>query len=286
MSYTIRVRPSLIVASRNSNKRPGATNWRKPPERKTHQGKLSPNARRKLKNALRWLVACSDVKQCYEKKKKDMVDYRVNLATFTFKKNMQDDNKARKLFSMWLEMARYRFALERYVWKAEPQERGAIHFHLVSGIYLPHKEVCYTWNRLLSKNGLHQPNANSTDVHAVQGVYNLEAYLTEYMMNEDKHEGRRPIKGKLWGCDHKLSQAGKKYLYVDDDDARALQESLDKFSLRHRLKTIPEFLNFTDVYCVPSDFYQPSPGNELEILYRQELELLKPSLRQPEFFPR
>jgi len=275
----------MIVATRNSNKRHDDLNYRKVPTRKEPDGKLSPNARRKFKSALRWLIACSDVKQCYEKKKKSIVEYKINLATFTFKDNFQDDHRARVLFSKWLEMAHYRFALERYVWKAEPQKRGAIHFHLATGKYLPHKEVCYTWNRLLYRNGIDQRNANSTDVHAVTNAMNLEAYLTEYLMNEDKHQGRRMIKGKLWGCDHKLSQAGKLYLYVDDDDARCLDNDLQSFSLRHKLTTPPKFLDFTDVYCLPENYYQPDQGNELEQLYRKELELLKPTLKQKELFP-
>jgi len=234
---------------------------------------------------MRWLIACSPPKKVYEKKLKRMVDYRVNLGTFTFKENIQDDRFARELFSKWLEMAKYRFSLEHYVWKAEPQARGAIHFHLVSGTYMPHSEVRYTWNRLLLKHGLDQRNANSTDIHAVVGVKNLEAYLTEYLMNEDKHEGRRPIQGKLWGCSHKLSQAGKKYLYLDDEDAQALRMEFDLISLQRKYDQAPRFLDFTDVYLLSPEWWAAQPDSELKQLYLAELKELQPTLPVKSLFP-
>lgn len=285
MSYKVRVRPTMIISSRMSNKRSTDTNYRKVPTRRDPDGKLSPNARRKLKHAMRWLIASSDVKQCYEKKRKGMVDWKINLATFTFKKNMQDDHKARVLFSKWLEMAKYRFSVEHYVWKAEPQERGAIHFHLATGRYLPHAEVCYTWNRLLAKEGFPQHNANSTDVHAVHSVESLEAYLSAYLMDDSKHEGRRMIKGKLWGCSHGLSQAGQLYNYIDDDDAAALRYELATYSLQNKLDNPPKFLEFNDVFVGIDGLWSGGENNELQKLYRRELELLKPKLKQKQLFP-
>lgn len=275
----------MIIASRVSNKRFTDQTYRKAPTRKEPDGKLSPNARRKMKNAIRWLIACSPDKKGFNKQTKKWEPYRINLITLTFKHNMQDDAKARMLLVMWLEMARYRWSLERYVWKAEPQERGAIHFHIATGMYIPHKEIQYTWNRLLAKHELAQPYANSTDVHACFNVRNLEAYLTEYLMNDDKHAGRRMIRGRLWSCDHKLSQAGKKYLYCDNEDAYALQKSLDEFDLRHRMNSIKPFMSFTDIYCLPKEFWKDHQPCDLVSLYLEELDLLKPSLAPKQLFP-
>lgn len=279
------VRPSLIISAKVNNARTKDTNWRKKPTRTDHKGKLSPNARRKLKNAMRWLIACSSDKKGFNKVTKKWESYRISLITLTFKSNMQDDAKARMLCTMWLEMARYRWGLERYVWKAEPQERGAIHFHVAVGIYIPHTEICYTWNRLLAKHGLEQTNANSTDVHACFGVRNLEAYLTEYLMNEDKHQGRRAIVGRLWGCDHKLSQAGKLYCYLDDEDAAALRFEYAATSLQAKMNNPPKFLDFIEVYCVDENFWRGEAEHELKKLYMEELRLLKPSVKQKQLFP-
>ncbi len=278
-SSTVRVRPTSIISIPN---RRGSVIHK--PRNAVRQapanGVLSVNARRKLKSAMRWLIACSTVKQCYEKDKKSIVDYRVNMCTLTFKKNMQDDDFARVLLGMWLDMAKHKWALERYVWKAEAQERGAIHFHLCTGVYLPHAEVCYTWNRLLYRNGIRQVNANSTDVHAVTDEYNVEAYLTDYLLNSDKSAGRRLIQGRLWGCDRKLSQAGKFSEFFDQYDREGLYQMLQHKHLRHKV-ALP-FLKFMDYYIMNEHDWQLMPDGVIKRLYMAELAKLGPELRSPQ----
>ena len=262
--FVLKCRPNTVIVHSGKNK--SDCPWRKKPTRKPHNGKLSENARRKLKSAIRWLIAASPPKQCYEKKLHRTVEYRINLATFTFKHNMLNDRKARLLLSKWLEMAKYRFSLEHYVWKAEPQKRGAIHFHLCSGIYMPYKELCYTWNRLLYKHGIKQLNSNSTDIHACHSVDNIESYLTEYLMNEDKHKGRRKIKGRLWGASRKLTQAGKELICISKVDKEIMQKELGNLHLSKFTKTPLPFLDFIDVYCLPEDFYSKLPTCDLKTL--------------------
>jgi hypothetical protein len=263
--------------------------WQPKKERiKTPEGQLSRNSRMKLKNAIRWLVASADTKQTYEKKLHRKVDWKINMCTLTFHENFQDDNKAREILSRWLEMAQYRFKIPSYVWKAEPQERGAIHFHLSTSVYMQHSQVKYTWNRELKKHGLSEVKDNSTDVHAVANVQSHENYLAEYFLNEDKHEGRRTIKGRLWGCSHNLSQAGKEYLIIDEHELRSIQSDIEHLSLYRKLqnenKPIPEFLKFTDVYLVDGQYYKDLPECELKQLYRYDIQKLKGNQHINEFW--
>ncbi len=255
---------------------------------KTIEGKLSINAARKIKNAIRWLIASSDWKMTYEKSRKKKVGWKINMCTLTFHENLQDDNKARKLLSQWLEMAKYRWELQHYIWKAEPQERGAIHFHLTTGIYIPHTEIKYTWNRLLSKHGLNSVEDNSTDIHAIVNVKSHENYLSEYFLNEKKHEGRRKIKGRLWGCSHGLSQAGKQYVSLTEDDSKAFQYDARKESLYNKIvsehKQPPAFLKWVDVYLTGEKYYQSLEECELKKMYNSELEKLRTKKRQYEFW--
>jgi hypothetical protein len=231
---------------------------------------------------MRWLIAASPLKQCYEKSQNAMVEYRVNMVTLTFKKNMVDDDFARKLLGMWLDMAKHRFGLELYVWKAEAQERGAIHFHLATGVYIPYKELCFTWNRLLYRNGIRQVNSNSTDVHAITSEKNAEAYLTDYLLNEKKGEGRRPIEGRLWGCSHKISQAGKLSLHLTHEHRLAMLYDMNDLLLWNRI-SLP-ISKFMDYYVMDEHIWKSFPDCELKQLYLQELELLKPTVRAPEFW--
>jgi hypothetical protein len=275
MSFRIYVRPSILIVAPTPSSFKRDISYTKKATR-TEEGQLSPNARRKLRNAIRWLIASSQV------------SWKVNMATLTFHENMTNDKLARTILSRWLEVAKYRWDMTDYVWKAEPQERGAIHFHLSTNIYIPHAELRFTWNRELRKHKLNNINDNSTDVHAISDIQSHENYLTDYMLNDEKHEGRRAIKGRLWGCSHGLSQAGKEYIAIDDDEANELQKDLWKKSLYQKLlsenKTIPDFLKFTDVYLTGTNYYKSLPECGIKSLYFDEIKKLKQHKRQKEFW--
>lgn len=287
LNWKLMCRPNALIACYSNKKHD--INWRKKPTRQfIWPGRLSTNARRKLKQSIRWLIACSTTKQVFEKRYNKKVDWKINLATLTFHENLQDDNQGRKLLSQWLEMAKYRFELKQYVWKAEPQERGAIHFHLMTNVYIPHSELNYTWNRLLRKNKLNNIDDNSTDIHAVTEAKNLEAYLTDYMLNDEKHAGRRPIQGRLWGCSHGISQAGKKFLLISKEELQAISEDLQQYSLAAKIKAQgkepPEFLKFTGYWILPDNYYKQLPDCELKQQWLEEITALKQK-QQKELFP-
>lgn len=107
-------------------------------------------------------------------------------------------------------------------------------------------------------------------------------------MNEDKHAGRRPIKGKLWGCSHNLSQAGKKYLLINKEELTSISSELHDYSLEQiylrKNQTPPEFLNYTGYWILPTDYYKNLPDCELKQQMLSELQALKPIKNQQMFF--
>lgn len=283
MSHKLSIRPyGLIAYNADRGHKLLQRHSMKMREKQTmDSGVLSENAARKLKTALKWLCIAAKVKKVYEKKHKRMVEYKVNMITLTFGVNLLDDKQGRQILNKWLSMAKYRFGLRNYVWKAETQERGAIHFHLVSDCFIPHKELRYTWNRLLIREKLGKPFANSTDVHAIVNVKNLVGYLVEYLCNEGKQAGRRKVRGRLWSCSQALSKAGKKFVLVKEDELRSIQNDLDKFHLRHRLPQAvaekKEWLRFIDIWYLPEDWFDKLPECEIKSLFKAELKDLQPS---------
>ena len=241
-----------------------------------------------MKKAIRWLDAASKVQKVYEKSAGKMVDWKINMITFTFKNNMQDDDLARLILGKWFDIAKLRFGFSEYVWKAEVQERGAIHFHVISNCYIPHSELRYTWNRLLRKHKLNNIDDNSTDIHALGGVENMVKYLTDYMTQKDKEEGRRKIKGRLWGCSHGLSSAGKECLTVSFEELGSWDEELKRFSWREKIiakgEQPPDFLDYTRVWLIPKDYYVKLPDCELKTLWVSELKKLQQQPK-PDLFP-
>lgn len=259
--------------------------WTKKRESTTE---LSVNSARKMKRCIQWLIACSDQKQVWEKKQKGFVNWRVNHGTLTFHENMKDDQTARKILSGWLEVAKYRWNMRQYVWKAEPQARGAIHFHFTSNVYIPHEELRYTWNRALRKFKLNNITDNSTDIHAVVEERNMLDYFSDYLTDKEKHEGRRKIKGRLWGSSQDLTEAGKAYIAIDDEQMRAIEYDMKKYCLRAKIAAeghpVPDFLNHVNYWLISPDNF----GGEVKQLFESQTTTLKlPAVKkQFEFWER
>jgi hypothetical protein len=97
-----------------------------------------------------------------------------------------------------------RYNLKNYIWKAEVQKNGNIHFHILQETYVHHSDLRALWNSCQDKLGyvqeftdrVHKENPNSTDIHALKGVRNVEAYVSKYM---SKFDAVRPICGHVWG---------------------------------------------------------------------------------------
>lgn len=190
----------------------------------------------KMKRALNWLVASADTKKVYEKKYKGLVDWRVNFITLTIPaQGDTTDKQCKRLMNEFFKWARYNHGMTNYVWRAEAQARGVIHFHIVSDCYIHYTNVRFTWNKLLQKAGLLNGHEapNSTDIHAVleKEVKNVKAYIVDYMIKKDTNADgttKRSINGRLWGCSKALSVAGKNYQQLDEHEAEIVHKAFVK----------------------------------------------------------
>lgn len=150
------------------------------------------------------------------------------------------------LLSHFLQWLRRTVRVSAYIWKAELQQRGQIHYHIVVPEFVPWMQVRKKWNSLQREAGLLNDYAikhghfdpNSTDVHkmrnASQGAaYVLKelgkdisgkllkfkkdlkkavtaGYMTEEQANEFFSEKVQEINGttgKVWGCSENLMEA-------------------------------------------------------------------------------
>jgi hypothetical protein len=110
----------------------------------------------------------------------------------------------RELLNKFLINARNNYNVKNFIWKAELQENQNIHFHLLSEGRVPHEQLRKDWNRFQechgyvsrSNNFQFNHNPNSTDIHALQKIRNVSAYVGKYMSKESLE---RPICGHTWG---------------------------------------------------------------------------------------
>lgn len=117
----------------------------------------------------------------------------------------------RKVLTPFIESLKRTKGIRYYFWRAEAQQNGNIHFHILTDAFIHHKDLRDLWNEHIGKLGYiddfeekhNHRDPNSTDIHALEEVNNLEAYIIKYVSKED---GYRPIKGRIWGCSDELRE--------------------------------------------------------------------------------
>ena len=115
---------------------------------------------------------------------------------------MTDLEVKNKLLNTYLQFLRDRYYLDVYMWKAEIQERGNIHFHIIINKFVWAKYLNNAWNRVLERNGLNG-SPNCVDIHSIRKINNLKKYFSKYMTKNDTT--RRPVVGKIWATSEYVS---------------------------------------------------------------------------------
>lgn len=156
-----------------------------------HEGKVSKKAGQRLELALSWLL--------YHAKQKFVVDsvtgkrfsFKVNFITLTLpaKQVHSDQDISARCLGNFLDVIKKRVGVNHYIWRAEAQGNGNIHFHLVTDTYIHYEKIRQWWNQSVELLGYvsafelsnRHRNPNSTDIHSVKHVKRLASYLSKYM---------------------------------------------------------------------------------------------------------
>lgn len=90
-----------------------------------------------------------------------------------------------------------------YIWTAETQKNGNIHFHIITPTFINKYLLQITWNRHTETLGYvgrsSTKNPPSTNIKGVNQTGKAIAYITKYLSKGNNE--RRKISGRLWGCD-------------------------------------------------------------------------------------
>ena len=169
------------------------------------------------------IVPTTQQKKQYCRDQKKWIKFKITFITLTLasdQRHTDQEIKSKLLNSMLTEMRRD-FGMLHYVWRAEKQQNGNIHFHILTNVFIPHSTLRKKWNRVQDKLGyvtayskemqscrsfsdyynkyinqgnysqlmrryilgkaVNWHNPNSTDIHSVKKVRNLPAYLSKYL---------------------------------------------------------------------------------------------------------
>ena len=141
------------------------------------------------------------------------INKRFSFVTLTLSSQQEHDDKyiKRNMLGAFIQEIKRKESIINYLHCSEAQQNGNIHFHIILDKYIHHKTIRDIWNNIQDNHGYldkfeikhNHRNPNSTDVHALNKIHNIPAYLVKYFTKDEK---RRHIEGRLWGCSDNLRQ--------------------------------------------------------------------------------
>lgn len=123
--------------------------------KRTANGMVSKNAHRKISKALDYLLLMASPQTGYIPKSGKKFAFRIAFVTFVLpSKQIHSDNEIKRTLwnSMLIELTRYH-GIKNYLWRAEKQKNGNIHFHLIIDKFVKYDELRKRWNRITNKLG-------------------------------------------------------------------------------------------------------------------------------------
>lgn len=158
-------------------------------------GEMTPAAAKRLKKAVNLLIMSSPRNIIYNPVTQKWQPFQLGFLTLTVSSKYEYLTAAsgyERLLKHFLQWLRRTEKCNSYVWKAELQQRGQIHYHLTIGKFIVHDRIRKKWNELQRREGLLKEfeeeyghsEPNSIDIHSVISVNDLAAYLCKYLAKE------------------------------------------------------------------------------------------------------
>lgn len=87
------------------------------------------------------------------KMNKNSINYKLGMITLTLAsiQHNTDEEIKKNLLNNFLQICRTKWKIENYIWKAEKQDNGNIHFHIIIDKFVSHTEIRESWNRIQNK---------------------------------------------------------------------------------------------------------------------------------------
>lgn len=177
-----------------------------------HKGELSDKAIKKIKSAIEWLLIRSTPQRIYNRQQNRIMFFRLNFITLTLPAEQTHSDKEITAICLnnFLNILRNKYKVVDYIWKAEAQGNGRIHFHITTNRFIHYRDIRKAWQgsvELLGyvtafKKKFHHSDPNCTDIRKVKHIRRLAAYLSKYMA---KNKSFSPV-GELRKINGKIIQ--------------------------------------------------------------------------------
>lgn len=241
-----------------------------------YSGKLSKGAKKRLEKAITLLVQCTPKRRIWNPVIKCTHYHKLSFVTLTVS-DSTTNHTAKEAYQTLLRpmmqyLTKYK-GVKNYVWKAELQKRGQIHYHLIFPNFVHYQYLQNKWNYLQLKAGYlkgyykkyGEKNPNSVDIHSMKNVKDAAAYLTKYLTKEVQKEPKKNLKeepgkdakktnstegkgktvGKVWDCSLNLKRAK----YYCEDESTTLQQNI-KNAEGNGFAYHKTYERFTIIFCI------------------------------------
>ena len=177
-----------------------------------YTGILTDSAAKKIKNLLDIWINAIMVFNIYNYQRFERKKTFITFATLTLpaKQNHTDKEIARKIFTPFIDKIKYHFRIEAYFYRAERQQNGNIHYHVLFDRYVKFEDLKNLWNQTTEKLNYitefekihHHRSPNSVDIRTIPNLAHIQKYITKYVV---KNESIEKIEGRVWFCSHNIS---------------------------------------------------------------------------------
>lgn len=144
--------------------------------------------------------------------------------TLSSSQRHSDQQIKKDILKPYMRILREKYGCSNYVWKAESQANGSIHFHVIIDKYIDKEELQNEWNYSQQKlfyidrfeQKFRHRNPPSTHVEVVDNLEVAEKYIEKYICKEDKY---RRIEGAIWKASKSVNSL-KFFEIVEDNQIK------------------------------------------------------------------
>lgn len=236
---------------------------------------MSGGSKRKLRQKIAWLLHLHTSDCTSKAEKEQKFKYHTCLITLTLSSAQVHSDKwiKKNMLNQFLVELRNESINLNYVWKAEKQENGNIHFHILINRRIGWRNVRTTWNRIQDKCGYIAPyteifggtDPNSTDVHGLVKVKKVYNYLLKYLCKPGTDGS---IEGRVWAASNSLKGLSHVKVNLGYDKVEMLDwlvsnDELTKWSNDHCV------VYYGDIFDVLQRYDGPSYVSLIEAINEQ-----------------
>lgn len=188
------------------------------------KGNLSRNSIVKMRRAIGYLSTIAREKKVQHHNKGYSFFFKLSFITLTLSSSQKHNDFFIKnvMLKNFIDVLKKRYPAISYVWKAEPQKNGNIHFHIMTDHFVPVFYVQFLWNKIQRKHGyldeymkknLHA-KAPSTEIRKVRNDKEVSKYMRKYMTKGDPKKSYEELMEERFNIEDKISECqntGERY---------------------------------------------------------------------------